>query len=471
MKSLTLFWAILFPLTITSQTIITQSNSPYATSNHNQRKIIRDSYNHVYLVFEDIENDTTIIKYTQYDYLFQTWNIPIKLFDGNSPTIAISRENKQYITYCSNDSLAKIMVSSKPENENWCEPIVISNTSKICKLPVTDVDSSGCLNVAWIQKNTISNDIIKFSKICNDSVYFNYSAFNDFNITDVAIANNLQFSSNRIYISYQTNSEIKSYYKKTNSDSVWINYENHTGSSPCLSVGNITPELISSEMPRIMFLDSLSRINLNQYYFYDDSLHQNIQNNPMLSDSVNYIVIDNIIVPIGFSFLQLKSDTLINSFFQEYNVKNFDTIVGNPIYPSIAYKHFNPDSVDFVWMSNNGTNYDIYYLRSEKVPYLPGSIKKQDKDDDIYAYGFPNPFSNEINIVIHSNSGIPVVKIYYISGKEYTLKSQYSSINKTYNFIWDGKDSSGNIAKSGTYFLNVSCNNKVINRRIIKISQ
>ena len=47
---------------ITAQTIIATSNHPGATSNHNQRKIVRDSVDNIYVVFMDFYNQESKIK-------------------------------------------------------------------------------------------------------------------------------------------------------------------------------------------------------------------------------------------------------------------------------------------------------------------------------------------------------------------------------------------------------------------------
>jgi hypothetical protein len=55
------------------------------------------------------------------------------------------------------------------------------------------------------------------------------------------------------------------------------------------------------------------------------------------------------------------------SYGSEWNWSTImDTIAGNPLLPSIAYKSFNFSYVDFIWMVNNGNGYNIYYKHDPK---------------------------------------------------------------------------------------------------------
>jgi lipoprotein-anchoring transpeptidase ErfK/SrfK len=83
---------VLFILGVTtafSQTLIATSKHPQATAYHNQRKIVRDSEDNIYIVYQDSTENETSIYGVWFDREIEIWSNPFFISRGKSPNIAI----------------------------------------------------------------------------------------------------------------------------------------------------------------------------------------------------------------------------------------------------------------------------------------------------------------------------------------------------------------------------------------------
>ncbi len=463
------------------QTIIATSQCSTATANHNQRKIVRGSNENVYIVYQDISNDTNIINWITYKKIENIWESPVKLFNGKNPSIAISIDNKLHLVYESNDSLSSIMYASKSTVGNWSTPIVISDSNNVNIIPVVDLDSASTVHIVWIEKNT-NNDKVKYLNITGDTIGDVKVLYTDTIISDVTIATNLQYADNDIFVAYslETTNKIHFLYSKDNGEN-WNIFDNYTGSYPCISVG-FHPYPFEDEynysQPKLLYLDSDKNAVLIEYcdtsslstdYIQEDSVSSIVVNTP-----VSNIYIDDAVLPsFGFGFLYIQNGILFQAFyssvFSYVNLDIIDSITDSPIYPSIAYKQFRMALVDYIWMENNGSEYEIYYNQSNKMLL---AVEPEDNVNEEPLTAYPNPFSSNITISISlKNSNIQHdVWIFNTEGKPIKkLKCNSKKKNLVYTYEWDGKDSHGNIMPAGSYIVRTICDKKIINRIILFI--
>ena len=89
----------LLAVDITAQTLIATSNHPEATANHNQRKIVRDSNDNIYVVFVDTNNQESVIKGVMYDNIAGQWNNAFEIINGQNPTLSINFNSINKIMY------------------------------------------------------------------------------------------------------------------------------------------------------------------------------------------------------------------------------------------------------------------------------------------------------------------------------------------------------------------------------------
>ena len=171
-------------------------------------------------------------------------------------------------------------------------------------------------------------------------------------------------------------------------------------------------------------------------------------------ENVDYVCIDDIMPPIGYSYLYLSYSTLYHNFsyghwFEQYNM---ETIYGSMIsYPNIAYKHFDPLFVDFIWMDSDS---DIYYMHDEKHVWIPGYPEIQ-AGGAFSISGHPNPFSEsiEINVIVNEKGAEPQIKVYSIGGKLIKQLDFIDGKKGEFNYKWDGTNEQGTKAEPGTYFV------------------
>ena len=88
MKKLIIYLIILFSsFEIMAQTLIASSNSAEATANHNQRKIVRDSLDNVFVVFVDSTDQGKTIKGLWLNKQTNLWSLATEITKGTNPSI------------------------------------------------------------------------------------------------------------------------------------------------------------------------------------------------------------------------------------------------------------------------------------------------------------------------------------------------------------------------------------------------
>jgi len=195
---------------VNSQALIATSAHPDATANHNQRKIIRDDFGNIFVVFIDTAGQGNVIKGVEYHS--SAWGTPANIFDGFNPTIAISDDNTIYLVYESNDSISEIRYTSTLDFITWTPAITISDTSYKCYLPVADVDSSAGLNIFWTRKIDSLNESIVYARIINDTLNNQLIIDTKSEINDIAIANHLNYGNDVLIFAVQHNQDSINYF-------------------------------------------------------------------------------------------------------------------------------------------------------------------------------------------------------------------------------------------------------------------
>src|ERR1039457_635836 len=84
---------------IHAQTLIATSSNPQATANQNQRKIVRDTSDNIFVVFEDTYNQQNIIKGVMYSKSAGQWSTPATIRNGQNPTLSISQDGEIHLLY------------------------------------------------------------------------------------------------------------------------------------------------------------------------------------------------------------------------------------------------------------------------------------------------------------------------------------------------------------------------------------
>jgi len=199
---------------------------------------------------------------------------------------------------------------------------------------------------------------------------------------------------------------------------------------------------------------------------HDNELNDNFFTRILISQSTDFICIDDILVPLGYGFLFMQNENLYSGF--SYGALGgwftiLDTISTNPMNPSLAYKNFSSLYIDYIWMQSNNDKYDIYYKRNEKQKNV--GIKDYETGKGFSITGYPNPFNDKLNIEIEINNekNQPILEIYDINAKKIKILQPTNQVDRKYYYRWDSDIS----LSSGVFFIKCTVGQKTIVRKVI----
>ncbi|MFH0893332.1 MAG: T9SS type A sorting domain-containing protein [Bacteroidota bacterium] len=463
MKSICLLFALaIIYIPLKSQTLIATSNNPQATANHNQRKIVRDSDDNVYVVFADSLNHACVIKGLMLHRSTLLWDTASIICSGQNPTLAITDDNQISLLYESNDSLRRIMITTTSNFISWTAPVLLSDSNYFCHLPVADIDSAQKLNAFWIQKNSSTDGTLIYACLSGDSIISTLNLITKTGLNDIAVACHLQYTRNDLYSGIHFSSDSLLFFHSTHYMMSYDTTQITTGSFPCITYNSYSdPSFPNYNTYRLLFINPADSLYEIQYMLFVSSTC------PMPFTNVSYVCIDDVAYPLGYSFLFLSNGELNHSFsygcFMPQSI--LSSYTGSISNPSIAYKHFNIEFVDFIWMVNNAGEYQIFYKRDEKLPPIIGAVNEQ-PSSTFSITGYPNPFSEEITIVVKAPS-MPELNIYNSLLQLVAVLRPESIDNFNYTYKWKGTGIDGKRLKAGTYIIRCTAGKNRTARKVV----
>lgn len=450
MKKILICFSILFLTNIlTAQTFIATSNHPDATANHNQRKIVRDASDNIYIVYQDIVDEDTVIKGVYLNRETEEWSEPFVICVGKNPTLAISEDCKYFLIYESSELISSISLRSSTDFINWSEEIVLSDTGLDSKLPVADVDYSGSLNIFWIEGSG-ANTSVKYLRYEDNTIQQNQTVLTQTGINDIAIANHLRYINQTILwaVSFDADSL---YFMKTHDyfNNNEIIYKT-IGTYPCVTYNYITT-LNYDETSDYRFIFIGEDQMIYEVWGIGPTIRpDDIYINCIEELTAEYLCVDDVLLPLGYSFLFLNNEGLFHAFRVDQGLTFFmDNIQNGLAYnPSIAYKQYRFEVVDFIWTEKEGEIYNIYYTRDDKYIDIYDDVNEY-SNSKLKITASPNPFSDKVLIDL---TGIITEEKTRI--RIYTIKGELilDEIAEGRYFTWSVKDSNTNI-KSGQYVI------------------
>jgi len=471
MKKFILFAVIyVFTINLFSQTIIATSNHSEATANHNQRKIIRDSDGNMYMVFVDYIDQQNVVKGLMYDHALQQWGDAFQITEGTNPTLAISADDHIHLLLQSSSSPAEILYFQTDIFSSWLPPDTISYPGKSSSLPVADVDAAGKLNVFWKQQNDDYTESLIYAAISDAKPLERKTVFIKTQISDIAIANHLQYIDNSLYFAMQYNLDSIAFFVSVDWMDSFDTLYTATGSQPCISYNSSWLNL-NEGSARFLYINPNHKPCEMEVFHYDTYYVEGPFEMPFWED-VEYVCIDDLAPPIGYSFLSLGEGQLRHNFSYGYQWNNWmstmEYITGNGIInPSIAYKHFNFEYVDFIWMDDSGIDNDIYYMRDAKHVWTGAHDPEAGKGFSIT--GEPNPFSTEISLTISVEEEYNTPRLEVYNTNSQLVKTLIPEQNDTRNYYvrWAGLDESGVAVSPGVYIIMCTVGDKRTARKLI----
>jgi type IX secretion system substrate protein len=468
MKKISIYLILLLTIIkVDAQTLIATSNSFEATANHNQRKIVRDSLDNVFVIYVDSSEQGRVIKGLWLNNEINEWSSVTEITKGTNPSLSINKLGKFNLLFESNDSVKIISQISSTDFFSWTNVKEISDSNYYCHLPICDSDSSGNFNMFWIKNSSNSEQTLMYANIINDNITNTKAITTKSVINDIAIANHLQNYNDDLIFSIQFNEDSLQFFRSINKlESIDTLYK-AIGTQPCITFNAMIPHYsIYQENPiRFLYLNNSEQLVEVEcgldYYNADNFPTRIIEFYP-----IEYICIDDIAPPIGYSYLYMKNNTLFHGFsygadWQWSTI--LDTVSSNPINPSLAYKNFNALYVDYVWMQRNSNNFDIYYKRDEKNKYLGKDDNETGKGFSIV--GYPNPFKDKLNIEIDVDYILdqPLLEIYDIFLRKITILQPTNQSSNKYYYTWE----TNKLLSSGLYFIKCSVGSKTTIRKVI----
>lgn len=462
---------LFFTIDIQAQTLIATSACPNSTANHNQRKIVRDTLQNIYVVFTDSINQETVINGVFLDHSTGLWSNPVSIINGNNPTLAITKNGRIHLVFESNDTLPEIRHISSLDFLTWSPVTTISDSLVYSTMPVADIDSAGKLNVFWKQNNGILNVSLIYACLNGDTLIDRKCITTKNEINDIAIANHLLYFENDLFFAIQFNNDSVQYFRSVdNMNNYNLIFDTTGASQPCISYNSFM-EYQDNGTIRLLYINENSQLievesdpYLNYQYFYSHIIQASVIDN---------ICIDDVAPPIGYSYLFMKNGNLYHGFSYGdlYWSIILDTISSNPINPSIAYKTFNFSFVDYIWMEDNGAGYNIFYKRDAKHIWVGLEDKEQGKGFTIT--GYPNPFSEQISIKVSviDKKVQPLIEIYNTRSQLIKVLSAESGSENEYSYKWNGTDQNGNKVNPGTYLIMCTVGDKKTVRKVLYINK
>ncbi len=434
--------ALFFACSLNAQTMIATTRNPNALDNPNQRKIVRNFGSEKYVVYSDSSENGLVIKGVRYN---GTWSEPVTITEGKNPFLLPGF----YLVYESCDSVSAIYGRKTDPQRNWGEAHLLSDTTYNCRRPILSH-----LNILfYIRENHDLTDSLIQVEFDNDfSLSESVGLFSNDTIMDIGVADDLSY--------YTSPFPDDRYYYMVNHSLDSISIYSKDYSAPQVLVGST-----KGRKPTITY-NSYGDFFL-LYLNDDDQIVIGAQEVFTSEYPVDIICVDDLLPPIGFSFLFKRRDTLFHAFYDFFNLEIRDTIPGNPLNPSIAYLTFSEDYVDYIWMEDKDTIYEIYYKRDAKHADLSGI--DPDPKDGISMTGYPNPFKNHITIQIKSSNwnGEPDVSIYNIKSQKVKTLAPNAIGDGTFTYQWNGRSDAGVKLDPGIYFLVCTDGKQKDTRRLI----
>jgi hypothetical protein len=461
---------VLMNFSLFSQTLIGSSNAYDALAGNNQRKIVRDYNDNIFVVFADIQGDVNTIMGVKYSSESGEWEPASEIAEGQNPTLAIGPDDLIHLIYESNNTNHRIMYSFSNDFINWTTPVLLSDEGHHCHLPVADVDSAGIVNIFWIEEFSGTYENLVYCALTNDTTFVTHVIISKGEINDIAIANHLQYRNNDLFFAISFGLDSLQFFRSTDHLNTFDTVYSEIGFMPCITFNSDYNYWDDESLVRFLYLNPTDDLQEAEAWSVD---YTNIETYPFPFGPTQFVCIDDLAPPIGYSFLFIQNGILKHGFsygVMWYWVTIMNTFqYPNPIYyASIAYKQFNPLFADFIWMVSTGSYYNIYYQRDDKHEWLPG-FQDNEEGKGFYVTGRPNPFSENINVYVTSEREdlIPSIQIYDIQSQLIRTLEVANADKGDYTYVWDGKNSAEIKVDEGIYLVLCSVGEKRIARKIM----
>ncbi|HEX9973273.1 MAG TPA: T9SS type A sorting domain-containing protein [bacterium] len=458
---------------------IATSNHPLATAYNNGRRIVRDSNDHRYVVYQDVGGDLPIICFV-HSAEGKVWSQPDTLAEGAFPSLAIDQANRLYLVWQAADTSNIFLIYSNDLGTTWkTPPINVSQTdSERAQFPVIEAGLQR-LHLAWQQ------DVYLQPRRKIQEIFYTYIALDSMESTFAmpiniscsehdskfpSIAFNLVFEKGKLHLVW---------YDSTSTDSSIMAMIMYRAVDETLGVWNpplsSTPSILSencgmdgvhpavsvgySEVAHVVWehwqQDRFHSFLIAPYSFYPGTpVEIRTTADPFIcvddvylkSSALVWVSNDEVYYAQSFDGKLSSNDYILVSMADDVKSK----------YPGVCYKYFDQDSLDVVWTEGNTSPYKVMYRRMKKV-YGYQDVEREEAENQFpqkirLRQNYPNPFNSITTIEYKiSQMDLVTIEIYDLLGQKIRTLIKQIQPSGYHHVQWDGHDDQVNLLPTGIY--------------------
>jgi hypothetical protein len=457
---------------------IATTRHPLATAYNNGRRMVRDSKDHRYVVYQDIRGDLPIICLI-HSANGKFWSQPDTLAQGAFPSLAIDQADRLFLVWQAADTSDIYFTYSKDSAASWNTPYIkISQVnSEKTQFPVIEVGYRR-IHVAWQQNDVQMGRWVQeifWNSLALDSLESSFAT--PINVSHTAadskfpsMAHNLGFQEGKLHLVWYDSTSIDSsimaiimYRAVDESLTIWdpsFSHNAHILSNnkcpksihPAFSVG-------FHEFVHVVW----GTLEQNRFFSHFFEIEDLAFLNPaeIQTNAEPYICVDDVYLHTS-SIVWTNNDQIFYGqiFFPQNYLTNPTSLSeanqSKKFHPSVCYKNFRYDSLDAVWTEGNAPPYNIIYRRIEKN-YGAQAVEQNDNNPQfskkfVLKQNCPNPF-NSITTIEYEipQMDLITIEIFDLLGQKIrTLVKQHQSVG-VHLVLWDGYDDQGKLSTTGIY--------------------
>jgi hypothetical protein len=485
------------PQSMNPAVTIATSNHHLATAYNNGRRLVRDSQDHRYVVYQDVGGDLPIICLV-HSADGKAWSQPDTLADGAFPSLAIDQTDRLFLVWQAADTSGIYFTYRNDSGMSWQTPYreISQVSAERTQFPVIEAGYRR-IHIAWQQDFYLQPwrcvQGIFYSFIALDSLESSFARPSNISCSEhdskfPSIAHNLAFEEGNLHAVW---------YDSTSTDSSMMTMIMYRAVDETLGVWNpplsSNPSFLSENCgvdgvhPAVsvgfgdfahVVWGTLERDRFFSYFFEIEGL-QYLNPYEIQDDADPFICVDDVYIHTSSIVWTNRDQIFYSQIFFPQNYLTFPVILSDvpqskKFHPGVCYKHFNQDSLDVVWSEGNNAPYKIMYRRMKKN-YSYQEVEHTEAENQlpqklILKPNYPNPFNSFTTIRYDlPRSGFVTLEIYNFLGQKLRTLVAEDQKQGEYQINWDGHDEWGNLLPSGIYLSQLRADHQIFVRKIALI--
>jgi len=472
--------------------LVATSQSPVATAYNNGRRMVRDSRDTRYLVYQDLAGGVPLVCFTRSSD-GKVWSVPEVIAEGAFPSLAIDQRDRLFLVWQSPDASQIFFTFSTDGGASWRWPPETLNPVPLsgvwpARYPVVE---AGATRVHFAWQEQVSGPAgawqhILYGSLRLDSLEGSTPGWTGLSQPGIdaqfpALAYNLDFSQGSVHLvwydSTQTGDQAICYRRLEEATGMWTppleqppwdlsRGRAYSGyAHPAISVGG--GEVVHVVWQHIRGFHSLLFLGMGELQERFD-WEVSSSGEPMVCVDDVYLK-HSALVWVDHDevyYMQARDGAPISSDY--IAISAVDGVPSR--FPSVCYKHFRADSLDVVWTDGSEPPYRVFYRRVQKIH--PGQAV-QEPGTGIPARlvllpSYPNPFNSSTLIRYELPSAARVhLAMYNALGVRLDVLADEWQAAGGHQVRWDGIDAAGRRLPSGVYLCRLTAGTAALERKLV----